>query len=117
MDLTVDIVKTNDKDAGALTFHVSLDVDASFYITDVLYCADASLITNATSQADEVRAELYQGPRYLDLDEAVQDKFAVYLADRDFGLPMCDFLQEYAGWKEQRLYLNWLENVKSFVEK
>jgi len=61
--------------------------------------------------------ELYGGPIFEDLDEALQEAMAAYLADRKVDDELCYFIAAYSTNKEQKEYVNWLNSVMNFVEK
>jgi complement component 1 Q subcomponent-binding protein len=49
------------------------------------------------------------------LDEGVQTLFERYLEERGVNTALANFLPDYVEYKEQKEYLQWLQNVKSFV--
>ncbi|KAF5202556.1 Mitochondrial glycoprotein [Thalictrum thalictroides] len=59
----------------------------------------------------------YEGPNFSDLDENLQNAFHKYLEVRGIKPSTTNFLYEYMSNKENKEYLNWLKNVKYFVEK
>lgn len=59
----------------------------------------------------------YTGPEFFDLDENLQKAFKRYLSLRGFKGSLFDSLYEYLDNKEEREYLNWLKNIRGFVEK
>lgn len=60
---------------------------------------------------------LYQGPRFEELEQELQDSFHDYLKE-DCGVDenMAAFISMYADYKEQTMYVNWLKNVSSMVK-
>lgn len=59
----------------------------------------------------------YEGPEFSDLDENLQKAFCKYLEERGISPSLREFLHEYMIQKDDREYLNWLKNMKSFIEK
>lgn len=60
-------------------------------------------------------ATVYGGPRYDDLDPAVQGAFQQYLADRGVDEDLGFFVLQHSRCKEQAEYLNWLKSLNDFV--
>lgn len=108
----INITKTN---------HGSLNIDAQaqdgqFLIENITFYRDDALATELTAEADWARRGLYIGPQFETLDENLQAQFESYLAERGIANNLALFIPNYAEYKEQREYCNWLENVKTFVE-
>ncbi|XP_010490620.1 PREDICTED: uncharacterized protein At2g39795, mitochondrial isoform X1 [Camelina sativa] len=59
----------------------------------------------------------YEGPDFDDLDENLQKAFHRYLEIRGIKPSFTTFLSDYVANKESREYLQWLKDIKSFVEK
>ncbi|KAI4384500.1 hypothetical protein MLD38_002648 [Melastoma candidum] len=58
----------------------------------------------------------YEGPDFQDLDENLQKAFHKYLDIRGIKPSTTNFLYEYMINKDSKEYLNWLNNLKKFVE-
>merc|ERR1712190_142737 len=58
----------------------------------------------------------YHGPDFEDLDDKLQEAFDEYLGELGMGSDVCDFVDAMAVDKEQREYVNWLKNAKTFLE-
>ncbi|XP_010452038.1 PREDICTED: uncharacterized protein At2g39795, mitochondrial-like [Camelina sativa] len=59
----------------------------------------------------------YEGPDFDDLDENLQKAFHRYLEIRGIKPSFTTFLSDYVANKDSREYLQWLKDIKSFVEK
>ncbi|CAN8237540.1 unnamed protein product [Cochlearia groenlandica] len=59
----------------------------------------------------------YEGPDFEDLDENLQKAFHRYLEIRGIKASFTNFLGDYVANKDSREYLQWLKDLKSFVEK
>ncbi|CAA0400119.1 putative mitochondrial glycoprotein [Arabidopsis thaliana] len=59
----------------------------------------------------------YEGPDFDDLDENLQKAFHRYLEIRGIKPSFTTFLADYVANKDSREYLQWLKDLKSFVEK
>ncbi|XP_045798585.1 uncharacterized protein At2g39795, mitochondrial-like [Trifolium pratense] len=79
---------------------------------------EVSIDSLSIKKPDESEDELvYEGPEFTDLDENLQKAFLKYLEVRGITASTTNFLQEYMFNKDNKEYLVWLENLKSFVEK
>ena len=65
-------------------------------------------------QFDEL--PLYAGPNFDELDQAVQNAFYEYLADRGVDDALAERLADYAQAKEQNEYVNWLAAARDFAK-
>ncbi len=59
---------------------------------------------------------LYGGPNFDELDQAVQNGFYEYLADRGVDDGLAEKLGDYCAAKEQVEYLSWLSATRDFVK-
>eukprot|EP01018_Ginkgo_biloba_P026047 Gb_00756 [translate_table: standard] len=59
----------------------------------------------------------YEGPNFRDLEENLQEAFNEYLEVRGIDGNLSNFLHQYMLSKNQKEYLQWLQIVKSFMEK
>ncbi|CAO3685919.1 unnamed protein product [Umbelopsis ramanniana] len=99
---------------GAVTID-TVAQDGAIVIESVLYYKDGKLATEQSAEADWQRRGLYIGPQFSELDEGVQTLFERYLEERGVNTALANFLPDYVEYKEQKEYLQWLQNVKSFV--
>ncbi|OQR99306.1 hypothetical protein ACHHYP_07104 [Achlya hypogyna] len=84
-------------------------------------CVASSILTidsvmHLEENADEVDNSVYHGPRFIDLENDVQEAFADYLNERHINDDLANFIMEYADLKEQKEYVAFLENVQKFTE-
>ncbi|KAH7689373.1 Mitochondrial glycoprotein [Dioscorea alata] len=82
--------------------------------------ADGFHIRRMLLRIDEHYEDSYDdrnGPEFSDLDENLQKPFYKYLEERGISPSLREFLPEYMTQKKDRDYLNWLKNMKSFIEK
>ncbi|KAF2174873.1 mitochondrial glyco protein [Zopfia rhizophila CBS 207.26] len=100
---------------GALVLE-AVAQDGDFLIEDIYHFPSADLADPATAEKDWQRRTLYTGPPFANLDEDLQILFEKYLEARDINTRMALFIPEYIDHKEQREYVRWLNNVKTFVE-
>ncbi|KAJ7701136.1 mitochondrial glycoprotein [Mycena rosella] len=81
----------------------------------VSFFASGALARDLTIDADFKRRTLYVGPHFETLDSSLQESFKRFLVERDINAALARFIPEYAHWKEQREYVQWLEGVSKFV--
>ncbi|OQS02052.1 hypothetical protein THRCLA_05548 [Thraustotheca clavata] len=84
-------------------------------------CVASSILTidsvmHLEENSDEVDNNVYHGPRFMDLENDVQEAFADYLNDRHINDELANFIMEYSDLKEQKEYVTFLENVQKFTE-
>ncbi|KTW31025.1 uncharacterized protein T551_01577 [Pneumocystis jirovecii RU7] len=90
--------------------------DGTFVIDNILYYKDSDLALAQTAEADWQRRGAYMGPSFHSLDEDVQAMFERYLEERAINTSLALFIPEYVNYKEQKEYVNWLQDVKNFVD-
>ncbi|KAE9592050.1 hypothetical protein Lal_00038301 [Lupinus albus] len=79
---------------------------------------EVSIDSLSVKQPDESEEQLaYEGPDFTDLDENLQKAFHKYLEIRGIKPSTTNFLQEYMSSKDNKEYLEWLKNLKNFIEK
>jgi len=98
---------------------ISIDTvcqEGSFMVDAISFYKDAKVGTELSAEADWKRRGLYIGPQFDTLDVSVQEEFEKYLQERGINESLALFIPEYAEYKEQKEYVQWLESVKSFVD-
>lgn len=76
--------------------------------------ADVALANSAEN--DYQRRSVFQGPSFSDLDESLQAAIEKYLASKGIDAGLSSFISEFSTDRENREYIIWLNNLKSFVE-
>ncbi|KAI9316884.1 mitochondrial glycoprotein [Dichotomocladium elegans] len=99
---------------GAVTVD-TVAQDGEMAVESVMYYKDVKLASEQSAEADWQRRGLYIGPQFAELDENLQVLFARYLEERGVNSALATFLPDYVEYKEQKEYINWLDNMKSFV--
>lgn len=78
--------------------------------------ASSELALQESAEADYARRQTYQGPPFGVLDPSVQAAVQEFLEanklDSDFAL----FVQEYASFRENQEYIDWLGKIATIVE-
>jgi complement component 1 Q subcomponent-binding protein len=90
--------------------------DAIFVIDQVTF-SKQSPANPETAQTTFEEAQGYGGPPWQQLDEEFQLLMERYLEERGINTALAMFIPDYAELKEQKEYINWLKNLKSFVDK
>lgn len=109
MDSTDFSVTIENQDGAGMTFYCSTQAgeDHRFIIGN---CASFK----TQEMKDKVSA--YNGPDFEDLDDKLQESLDEYLAEIGLDDEVCNFIDALALDKEQREYMGWLKNLKSFIE-
>ena len=90
----------------------SLEFNCSAYPDEVTI--DVMAVKEKEPSADHIA---YEGPSFQDLDENLQKSFHKFLEVRGIKGSLSNFLAEYMMNKDNKEYIRWLKNVKSFIEK
>ncbi|KAG1437931.1 hypothetical protein G6F56_012862 [Rhizopus delemar] len=106
---------TIEKDGqGAVTID-TVAQDGEIAIESVMYYKDNKLANDQSAESDWQRRGLYIGPQFAELDESLQQLYERYLEERGIDSALANFLPDYVEYKEQKEYVEWLDNMKKFV--
>lgn len=98
------------KEETELRFEAQIRGDGSLEVVEVTL--------SPVDEDDDAFSEVpYQGPRFEELDAALQNELLHYLDERGVNRDLALYLGALNFDKEQREYTNWLERVQKFVEK
>ena len=98
-----------------LTVHATA-TESIFVIDNVSF--DSNPLPSPESAQSEYEARSrYSGPPWNQLDEGLQLLVERYLEERGINTALAIFIPDYAELKEQKEYISWLKNLKSFVDK
>ncbi|XP_058207163.1 uncharacterized protein At2g39795, mitochondrial-like [Rhododendron vialii] len=100
-------VKVSKKSGPSLEFGCTADPDG--FEIDYLSIKDPE-----NAQEDDIA---YQGPKFSDLAEDLQDALYKYLEIRGFNDNTARFLHDYMTSKDRKEYTIWLKRLKKFVEE
>lgn len=106
---------TKSSTPGSLTLDTVCQ-EGAFVVENISFFPDAKIANELTAEADWKRRGLYIGPEFETLDVGVQEEFDKFLAERGINENLAMFIPEFAEYKEQKEYVSWLHNVKTFVE-
>ncbi|TLD19495.1 mitochondrial glyco protein [Venturia nashicola] len=112
----VNVKITRDGRKGAMLIE-ALAQDGEFLIDNVYFFADANLAEPSQAEQEWKRKNVYAGPPFGNLDEDLQVLLEKYLGDRGINSQLATFVPEYIDQKEQKEYVNWLKNLKGFLEE
>ncbi|EWC45049.1 hypothetical protein DRE_06329 [Drechslerella stenobrocha 248] len=101
--------------SGALQVE-AIAQDGMIIVENVHYHPSVELATAQTAEADWERRGRYVGPPFGNLDEDLQVLLERYLDERGINAGLALFVPDYIDYKEQKEYVSWLKNVKSFVQ-
>lgn len=90
--------------------------DGLIIIENVYYYPKAEIAEAETPESDFARANIYAGPPFQNLDPELQSMLERYLDERGINEQLASFVPDYVDHKEQREYVQWLENMKRFVD-
>ncbi|MCJ1429759.1 hypothetical protein MMC29_007674 [Sticta canariensis] len=100
---------------GALRIE-TLVQDGQVLIDKVAYYPKPEIADAQTAEMEWANRDLHTGPPFGNLDEDLQLLMERYLDERGVNAEFALWIPEYIDFKEQREYLKWLSNVKSFVD-
>ena len=97
-----------------------LVVEATSIDTEINY--NAVMVSEDVAQQKalhrfERQMKGYAGPDFSTLDERIQTSVAEYLEGFGVNEHLCAFVEVMSLDKDQRLYMNWLSNLKDFVNE
>ncbi|KAI9883235.1 MAG: hypothetical protein M1823_004994 [Watsoniomyces obsoletus] len=90
--------------------------DGMIGIENVYYFENADMAQMKSADQELKKREMYLGPPFANLDEDLQVLFERYLDERGVNTALALFVPDYVDYKEQKEYLRWLADVKSFVD-
>ncbi|KAF2399837.1 mitochondrial glyco protein [Trichodelitschia bisporula] len=106
---------TRDGKKGA-TLIEAVAQDGQIIIDNVYFFPEADHAEPQTSDQNWKRRGVYAGPPFGNLDEELQVLLERYLEERGINTQMALFVPDYIDNKEQKEYLRWLNNLKTFFE-
>ncbi|TWU78218.1 hypothetical protein ED733_007981 [Metarhizium rileyi] len=109
------VVEKPGKTAGALNIDATAQ-DGNIVVENMFFYEDAKVAKVESSEDAQKRADVYPGPPFGSLDEDLQVLMERFLEERGITQAMAVFVPDYVDVKEQKEYLRWLSNVKSFVD-
>ena len=109
-DFTVFIADQNSK-KGLIVEATSMDTEIAF---NTILCAEDLAKLKGMPRFERSLQE-YNGPDFTTLDERIQTSLTEYLEGYGINEHLAAFVECMSLDKDQRLYMRWLEGVKSFV--
>ncbi|RCK66379.1 Mitochondrial acidic protein MAM33 [Candida viswanathii] len=109
------LVEDPEKNTGVF-FNLLLQPSEDVYTVDFLtpQLDVKGFIEKVSKDGEFVDKFKYQGPKFSELDEAVQVEFENYLNDLGINGDLSDFITGYSDFKEEVEYRKWLKEVNSF---
>ena len=109
-DFTVYVAEQNGK-KGLVVEATSMDTEIAF---NSILSADDIAKVRAMPRFERSIQE-YNGPDFTTLDERIQTSLTEYLEGYGINEHLAAFVECMSLDKDQRLYMRWLEGVKSFM--
>ena len=111
-DFTIYITDSSGKQ-GMIVEVTSIDTEINY---------NSVLVTNDVDKQKELhrferQMKTYAGPDFSTLDERIQTSISEYLEGFGVNEHLCAFVECMSLDKDQRLYMNWLSNLKDFVNE
>lgn len=89
---------------------------------------DSEIAFNSVMVADDVKKVMamprfersmneYNGPDFTTLDERIQTSMTEYLEGYGVNEHLATFVEVMSLDKDQRLYMRWLQDLRSFIQK
>ncbi|KAK4157691.1 mitochondrial glycoprotein [Chaetomidium leptoderma] len=100
---------------GALNIE-ALAQDGAVVVENLYYYTDSKLAHSTDANAVHAAQDTYPGPPFGSLDEDLQMLMERYLEERGITQALAVFAPDYMDHKEQKEYMAWLKNVKSFID-
>jgi complement component 1 Q subcomponent-binding protein len=100
---------------GVLAFDL-VSEEGQLGFESVTYNHNPNEALDMTAEGDYKRRGNYNGPQFGHLDEGLQVLLERYVEERGIDEALLQFVPNYMEHKEQLEYVNWLKNVKGFVE-
>ncbi|GAC95050.1 regulatory protein [Pseudozyma hubeiensis SY62] len=109
------ISATITKPSGGAIMMDAFVQDGELNIDNIAYYKDKDMATRIDADADFQRRGYYLGPQFETLDDAVQNQWYQFWAERGVDANLALFIPNYAEYKEQREYCSWLANMRDFI--
>ncbi len=100
---------------GALNVE-ALAQDGAVVVENLYYYTDPKLAHSSDAAAVHAAQDTYPGPPFGSLDEDLQILMERYLEERGITQALAIFAPDYMDYKEQQEYMEWLKNVKGFID-
>ncbi|KAF7316539.1 hypothetical protein MIND_00173200 [Mycena indigotica] len=115
IELRVSVSITKTSAPGALSVDLYC-AEGAFHTANITFYKSSKMSTELTMESDFARRTLYSGPPFETLDVTLQGNFEAFLQERGLDSSLAEFVAEYAQFKEQEEYVEWLDSVGKFVE-
>lgn len=90
--------------------------DGAIMVENVSFYHDPAVAHSSNADAVHKSRDVWPGPPFGTLDEDLQLLLEQFLEERGVNSALAVFVPEYMDVKEQREYLQWLSNVKGFID-
>ena len=111
-DFTIFIFDANGK-SGMVVEATSMDTEINYNTVSL----SQNIPETRKVHRFERQMKFYAGPDFSTLDERIQTAISEYLEGFGVNEHLCAFVECMSLDKDQRLYMNWLSNLKDFINK
>ena len=109
VDFLVWINKSSSR--GGIVYECS-SVEGEIHVNNIIYSDNFNQLEEAIITMNR---DLYRGPDFMTLDDELQDSLHDFLSELGIDEDMATFVETYSLDKDQRLYMEWLKNMKDMV--
>ncbi|ORX36645.1 mitochondrial glyco protein [Kockovaella imperatae] len=113
---TVPITIVISKSSAPGAMYIEADAGRDGVTVSNMTILDKKVAVQEGAEGDHVRGNAYAGPHHHELDEELQAALVSFVEERGLNEALGNFVVSYAELKEQKDYVNWLDQVKGFVE-
>lgn len=111
----VNVVVVKDADQSAVSFELLMNLqEGTFFVDSATPYANAKAALDESAESEVGRELVYHGPPFSNLDEELQESLEAYLESRGINEELASFIATYSEFKENKEYISWLQNMKSF---
>ncbi|CAR21227.1 Mam33p [Lachancea thermotolerans CBS 6340] len=111
----VNVVVVKDSDQSAVSFELLMNLqEGTFFVDSATPYSSAKAALDETAESEVSRELVYHGPPFSNLDEELQESLEAYLESRGINEELATFIGTYSEFKENKEYINWLKNMKTF---
>ena len=111
-DFTIFIRDANGK-SGMVVEATSMDTEINYNTVSL----SKDIPETRKTHRFERQMKEYAGPDFSTLDERIQTSISEYLEGFGVNEHLCAFVECMSLDKDQRLYMNWLSNLKDFINE
>lgn len=114
----IKVLVANPKSNDGLFFNLMLEnSEEEFFVDYFNYKPDAQAFLKEAAEGTFLKKSEYQGPRFSELDEALQTAVEAYLKQKGVASELADFIYDFSSVKEEESYRKMLGDVSGFLSR